>query len=226
MPIKGSAKFIPAYAGFRERNLMKYIKMLGLAAVAAAGLMTFVGVGTASAATLTSPANTVVPVGTLIKAENEGKVVLDPPFGAIECSNSIVEGKVTNAGGVVGGVTQTVKGEIITLDFTVCNATVTVLKKGTLEIHSLGNGNGTLTSNGAEVTVSFVGTHCIYRTGDIFTDTDLGTVTGSATTKGNATFHIKATIPRVGGLSGLFCGSGAEWTGAYKVTSPNPLFID
>jgi hypothetical protein len=205
---------------------MKYIKMLGLAAVAAAALMAFVGAGTASAAKLTSPAGTVVPVGTVIKAENEGKVVLDPPFGAIECSKSIVEGKVTNAGGItiIEGkeVTDTVKGEITTLDFTECNATVTVLKKGTLEIHSLGNGNGTLTSNGAEVTVQFVGTHCIFTT----SNTDLGTVTGSGNTKSNATLDISATIPRTGGSSGIFCGSTAAWTGAYKVTAPNPLFID
>jgi hypothetical protein len=202
---------------------MKYIKMLGLAAVAAAALMAFVGASTASAATLTSPANSVVTVGTEIKAENEGKVILDPPFGAIECSVSTVAGKVTNAGGKTGEeVTHTVSGSIETLTFSSCNATVTVLKKGTLEIHSLGNGNGTLTSSGAEVTVQFFGTHCIFATNN----TDLGTVTGSSTTGKTATLDISATIPRTGGSSGVFCGSTAAWTGAYEVTAPDPLFID
>jgi hypothetical protein len=200
---------------------MKYIKMLGLAAVAAAALMAFVGASTASATQLTGAGGAVLGVGTEIKAENEGKVVLDPPFGAIECSKSSVAGKVTNA----GSSSTTVSGGIETLTFTECNATVTVLKKGTLEIHTQGasnNNNGTLTSNGAEVTVQFVGTHCIFTT----SNTDLGTVTGSGNTKSNATLDISATIPRTGGSSGIFCGSTAAWTGAYKVTAPNPLFID
>jgi hypothetical protein len=209
---------------------MKYIKMLGLAAVAAAALMAFVGASTASATQLTDGSGNVLGVGTEIKAENEGKVILDPPFGAIECSVSNVAGKVTNA----GGSSTTVVGEIETLTFSSCNATVTVLKKGTLEIHTTfestdgtshqktnSDGNGTLTSSGAEVTVQFFGTHCIFATNN----TDLGTVTGSANTGGNATLDISATIPRTGGSSGVFCGSTAAWTGAYKVTAPSPLNI-
>jgi len=199
---------------------MKYIKMLGLAAVAAAALMAFVGAGTASATQLTGAGGAVLGVGTEIKAENEGKVILDPPFGAIECSVSNVAGSVTNA----GSSTTTVSGSIATLTFSSCNATVTVLKKGTLEIHTQSgsaNNNGTLTSSGAEVTVQFLGTHCIFSTNN----TDLGTVTGSATTGGNATLDISATIPRTGGSSGAFCGSTAAWTGAYKVTSPATLNI-
>jgi hypothetical protein len=199
---------------------MKYIKMLGLAAVAAAALMAFMGAGTASAAKLTSPAGTQLLAGTVIKAEAEGHVTLHPPIGSITCAKSSVEGKTTTAGG--GNPTTTVKGEITLLTFTECNATVTVLKKGTLEIHSLGGGNGTLTSSGAEVTVSFSGFHCIFST----SNTDLGTVTGSGVTKSNATLDISATIPRTGGSSGVFCGSTAAWTGAYKVTQPNPLVID
>lgn len=202
---------------------MKYIKMLGLAAVAAAALMAFVGASTASATTLTGTGcvgelEGHCAIGTEIKAENEGKVILDPPFGAIECSVSNVAGKTTTT----GGASETVVGEIETLTFSSCNATVTVLKKGTLEIHSLGSSNGTLTSSGAEVTVQFLGTHCVFSTNN----TDLGTVTGSTTTGGNATLDIKATIPRTGGTSGAFCGSTAAWTGAYKVTSPATLNVD
>jgi hypothetical protein len=36
---------------------------------------------------------------------------------------------------------------------------------------------------------------------------------------------ISATIPRTGGSSGIFCGSTAAWTGAYKVMSPATLNI-
>jgi hypothetical protein len=203
---------------------MKYIKMLGLAAVAAAALMAFVGASTASATQLTSTDGAILKEKDFIHAENEGKVILDPPFGAIECSQSTVSNKITNA----GSSTTTVVGSVEALTFTLCNATVSVLKKGTLEFHTetgtegtKNNNNGTLTSSGAEVTVEFLGTHCIFSTNN----TDLGTVTGSATTGGNATLHISASIPRTGGRSGIFCGSTAAWTGAYKVTSPTPLNI-
>ena len=206
---------------------MKYMKMLGLAAIAAAALMAFVGAGTASATTLTAPHGTLVPVGTVITAEAESKVVLDPPFGTIECSKSHVEGKVTDA----GSATTTVKGSISTLSFSECNATVHVLKTGTLEIHTdpenqPANGNGTLTSSGTEVTVEFFGTHCIFAT----SNTDIGTVTGytNAVTvsKEHATFDISAIIPRTAGRSGAFCGSTAAWTGAYTITTPKKLTVD
>jgi hypothetical protein len=215
---------------------MKYIKMLGLAAVAAAALMALVGAGTASATTLTATGCTGTSsgthgkhcvVGTIITAEAEGKVVLDPPFGAIECSKSHVEAHTTTTGGP--SENETVKASLTTLSFNECNATVTVLKGGTLEIHTqipgTNNGNGTLTSSGAEVTVNFFGTHCIFSTNN----THLGTVTGytaAKTLEHHATFHISATIPRTGGSSGVFCGSTAAWTGAYTITTPKTLHID
>lgn len=209
---------------------MKYVKMLGFAAVAAAALMAFVGTGTASASTLTDGSGTVLGVGTEIKAENTETVTLHPPIGAIECEHSTVAGKVTNAGGTTHivhektkettTITHTVKGDIETLTFTECNATVTVLKKGTLEIHSTAAENdnkGILTSSGAEVTVEFVGFHCIFSTNS----TSIGTVTGGNPAK----LAIEATIPRTGGRSGAFCGTTAQWTGGYEVTAPKPLNI-
>jgi hypothetical protein len=199
---------------------MKYLKMIGLAALAAA-LMAMVVAGSASATTLTGAGGTLLGSGTAIASEAEGTTVLHPPFGDIECNKSTVNGKTTTA----GGSTTTVSGNIEALTFTECNATVTVLTKGTLEIHtqnSTANNNGTLTSSGTEVTVEFFGTHCIFKT----SGTDIGTLTGSGTTGGNATFDIAATIPRTGGRSGAFCGSTAQWTGNYKITNPSVLNVD
>ena len=197
---------------------MKLVKMFGLAVIAAAALMAFVGAGTASATTLTCNGATC-PAGTLITAEAESKVVLHPPFGSIECSKSHVEGKTNNA----GSAAETVNGSISTLSFSECNATVTVLTKGALEIHAIsGTSDGTVTSNGTEVTVEYLGFHCIFKT----SNTDIGRLTGSNTTKTeHATFDISATIPRTGGRSGAFCGSTAQWTGAYKITTPTKLNV-
>ena len=201
---------------------MRYIKMLGLAAIAAAALMAFVGAGSASATELTCN-GVKCPVGTIIHAQTPAgtHATLHPPIGAIEC-NSTVEGTVTDA----GSSTTTVKGTITVLTFTPCTngAVVTVLKKGTLEIHtaSSGGGTGTVTSIGAEVTVQAFGFHCIFGTG---AGVDIGTVTTNTTTPGDATLDIAATIPRTGGSSGVFCGSTAQWTGSYTSTKPTTLVV-
>jgi len=191
---------------------MKYVKTFGLAALAAA-LMAFFAVGTASATIIEKEAGTALPSGTSITAESEGKTELHPPIGSINCLKSHVGGKTTNAGGVGVNVT----GNIESLSFTECNATVNVLANGTLTVAHTSGSNGTLSSTGAEVTVVYLGFHCIFRTNN----TSLGTVTGGT----NATLDISATIPRTGGSSGAFCGSNAAWTGSYKVTTPSPLNI-
>ena len=188
---------------------MKALRLFVLTAMMATAFASL-AVATSSATTLNLAA------GYPISAEAEGTTTLHPPLGEISCEESKLEGKTTNQ----GGPTETVKGTIEALTFTNCNATVTVLKKGTLEIHTSGEGannNGTLTSSGAEVTVSF-GFHCIFSTNN----TSIGTLTGGSP----ATLDIEAEIPRTGGTSGAFCGSSAEWTGAYEVTAPSTLNVD
>ena len=75
---------------------MKYAKMLGLLAVAAAALMAFAGV--ASATTLTSPSGTTYT--STIKATSEGTTTLhNSSLGiAVSCEESTVEGKVEKHG--------------------------------------------------------------------------------------------------------------------------------
>ena len=210
---------------------MKYVKVLCLAAVSAAAMMAWVGAGAASATTLDCN-GAACALNTVIHAENETTVTLHPPIGDIECKKSTVEGKVEN----LGSSTTTASGRIYALTFGECNAVVTPLPIkdtiegkevktfGGLEIHTRtekADNNGTLTSSGSEVTVEFAGFHCIFKT----SSTDIGTVTGSAVTGGNATLDISAKIPRTGGRSGAFCGTEAEWTGSYKADKPASLNV-
>ena len=190
---------------------MKYVKILGLLAVAAAAMMAFAG--TASATTVTSSAGTTP----TIESGAEGHAVLDNPIAKIECASS-VSGKVESHG---SGVTA--KGNIASLTFGSPVGTctndwhVTVVSAGSLEIHSLGNGNGTLTSSGATVEATRFGVNCRYATNN----THIGTVTAGE----HATLHIQASIPFHSGS--FLCGSGAtSWTGSYKVASPTNLSID
>ena len=187
---------------------MKNLRLFALAAVAAAACVAFVA-ASASATELTNGSGEMIAAGSALNAQAEGTTILHPPIGDIECKKSSVAGKTSNT----GSATETVSGSIESLTFTECNATVTVLAKGSLEVHTreaTENGNGTLTSSGTEVTVEFAGFHCIFKT----SSTDIGTVTANG---GNATFDIAATIPRTGGRSGAFCGSAAQWTGSYSV---------
>jgi hypothetical protein len=172
--------------------------------------------------TLTSPAGTTLGAGAKIKAESEGAIEFAGTV-TFNCQKSALEGEVSSA----GGKEATVTGSLSSLSFSECgNHTVSVLKPGSLEIHSLGSGKGTLTSTGAEITVLthgvFLGTrHCIYTTNK----TDIGTITGSSVTGATAALDIgPAQTPQV--ATDATCGENAEWGGSYKVTSPDYLDVD
>jgi hypothetical protein len=168
----------------------------------------------------TSPAGTAYT--STIKAESEGHVVLHsenaPTAFTVECNASldaIIEqhGPSTTAG-----------GKVSSLVFTTCTngATVVVNKPGTQEVHSLENGNGTLTWSGAEITIHVPGLNvkCIYTT----SGTDVGALTGSKNTGATATLDFNSsTIGRTGGS--VFCGTGGFLTGNLKVTTPDYLDI-
>jgi hypothetical protein len=191
---------------------MKYLKMLGLAAVAVASLMTFAA--TASATTLTSPNGTTY-TGNL-QAES-GVLSWDGAFSTITCKNSTLGGTAESH-----GAATTVGVKLSSLTFTECNFPFTVGKPGSLEIHTEGataNGNGTITWSGMELAMhTSVGT-CIFTT----SNTHIGTLTGSDV--GKAQWDINATkIPRTGG--NFLCGSSSTLTGSYTITTPSTLTVD
>ena len=192
---------------------MKYVKILGLLAVAATALMAFAA--TASATTATSNGSTYTEG---IKAANEnGHVKLHNETANIECSSS-VEGTIENHGPSV-----TLEGPITALSFGNCTNgwTVHVKQFGRLTAHTIGSGpNATLTSTETtvEATVPVFGITCSYLTNE----TDIGTLTGSTTTGATATLDISASIPRHSGSA--FCGGATSaWTGNYTVTTPDNL---
>ncbi|HST68080.1 MAG TPA: hypothetical protein VLI94_00290 [Solirubrobacterales bacterium] len=181
---------------------MKYVKMLGLLAIAATALMAFAG--TASA-TLTSPAGTKYGgeiIATSTNSQLDGTV-------DITCTHSEVKGKPSAAGST--------SGTISSLTFTNCSRSVTVTANGSLAIAS----DGTVRSTGARVTVqtTILGfpVHCIYATNN--------TVVGKLTEGvAPAVMHIgSAPIPQEA-TSGL-CGEDAEWTGTYTVKTPATAIV-
>ncbi len=201
---------------------MKYLKMIGLAAIAAAALTAFLGAGTASATVLcetnvTSNCGTGwhVKSGTALNFSAEGSTTLTGPFGEViaTCTGSNVSGNTTNT----GSGNETVKGNITSLTFSGCNRPVHVntATTGTLEVHNIANSdNGTVTSNDTTVSITnvpFLGT-CRFLTNN----TDIGKLTGSLT---QPTFDIAATIPSHNG-----CPSGT-WEGSYVYTGATPFIV-
>jgi hypothetical protein len=187
---------------------MKYIKMLGLLTVAAAAFMAFAG--TASATVLKSGGTTL---GSGTKIESTGtNAVLKAGFATIECAHSEVDGKTSNT----GGASETVEGVLAGLTFTGCNGTVNVLKKGRLITHYTTSMNGTMTSQGAEVTVAIGSTSCTYGTP---TETSIGTVSGGTV----GVLQVSASLQRVAG--GFLCTNPGSWRATYNINSPRPLEV-
>lgn len=199
---------------------MKYVKMLGLAAVAAMALMAFVGAGSASADELCKNATKKEVACEQVNAltsESEGITKLTTTFKTVECKKSAVSGSVSSQ-----GAGKAISGSITTLDFTECNCEVVVLKNGTLSATNIAEtDNGTVTSNGAEVTVfcekTILGNiHCIYST----SNTHLGVLTGGST----AILHAEeAEIPKL--TTSAACAEKSKWDATYKVTSPDSLYV-
>jgi hypothetical protein len=194
---------------------MRFIKTLSLAMVAAAALMAFAGLGTASATVLckeipaagTDCANPY-PAGTKGTGSAETSILLKTSGGTtiVTCTSSTVTGQSVNQ----GSTTETVKSTLTTLTFSNCTTTVTVLSAGTGELHHIaGTNNGTLTTTGTEVTITFLGVSCIFKTNS----TDVGTATGGKP----GTFDLSATIP---GVSGGFCPASGILSGSYIQTEP------
>ena len=219
---------------------MKYVKILGLAAVATAALMAFVGASPASATVLCKEPGTGSTTGTTcpplkaysaeteIHAVSEGSTTYTTgsEFTEITCKKSTVSGKTENE----GSATETVKFKIEKFFLEECSTpngacTMTTITSGTLEIHWIeGTHNGTITVSGTEITSScnsiFGNIHCIYAA----EGKHLGRLTGGVMSEGKATADIESASVNLLSTSGL-CPSEPKWDTKYEITSPKPLYV-
>jgi hypothetical protein len=205
---------------------MKYLKMMGLGAVAALALTAVLGVGSAAAATFlcktsASPCPEHYAIGTTITAALESGTTarLTTNIGAVACKKAMVGGKTT---------TTEAHGEITGLTLAECtdpfgnSCTVKAVNLNyTAKSAAIGGGNGTLTvtpkagaigNPGATVECgSFM--NCTFTSSSITLDVFGGPV---ATILAN-----KEPLNREGGL----CPSESFWDAAYNVSAPTPLYI-
>ncbi|HET7455150.1 MAG TPA: hypothetical protein VFJ76_06485 [Solirubrobacterales bacterium] len=203
---------------------MKHLKMIGLAAVAAAALMAFLGAGTASATVIcknnlnTNACSEPYPVGTKGKASLAAgsSALLETTAGEalVTCTGSVIESSLKNA----GSATTTVESNVSTMSFTGCTREVKVIKGGYAILHHIaGTDNGTLTTVETEVTVNGIfGTSCTYGAG---TGMDVGITVG-----GNpGSMSLNVVFPRTAGS--FLCPADARFTGKYTATEPTNAWV-
>ncbi len=210
---------------------MKYVKMLGLAAVAAMALMAFVGASSASATVLCH--TTTTPCTEKWKTGTEPRFVVRPgtagiwkdTSGAIaaKCPEGELRGTITNP----GSATETVKASIPASGLTWpgvegCIKTVT-LEGGTIEVHAIsGTDNGTVTVSGFKITISILGSSCIYGFGA--ENAVLGTLTGNGS--GSAILDINTLFFKKEG--GIACPLDLTWAEEFIQEKPvgTGLFVE
>jgi hypothetical protein len=214
---------------------MKYLRIFGLAAVAAAATMAFLGAGTASAATTLCTVTETECKGAgnmwgpgqagmekIVAVSQEGTDVTRPtltaPFGNISC-NSELEGPIEMTGGG-SGIETTPTGIATKLTWTECaGGTAETHQKGRIIIHWDSEHNGTVTFENFFVKVTQAGIPCYYSSNGVE-----GTLTG-----GNpAIIHITAE-PKVFDdndktNSSAFCPEKAPWHATYKITN-GPVYV-
>ena len=204
---------------------MKHLKILGLAAVAGMALVAFLGAGSASATVLCKTAVTegchaggwAYPAGTEIDMSLEGTTSTSTTGGTLldTCTEGTLRGETTNT----GSSSETVDWNLSEMWSKNCTKTTDSIVNGALEVHWIsGTDNGTLTVNGTQVTknLGILGS-CTYGPGA--GGTELGTLIGGSP----ATVRVEAVLPKLAG--GATCPPDVVWTGAYAVTSPEPLYI-
>ena len=198
---------------------MRYLKMLGLAAIAAAALTAIAGAGSASATVLCSTTVEPCPAGqkwvnttldwsltpgtSLVQTDTAGNVLNT-------CKESTAKWTMVKSGSAV----ETVTGQDELTSFGACTVATVTLKLANTEIHKIaGTSNGTVTADGVtEITInSPVFGSCIYAVPN-------GASIGDITEGNPAAFHVNAVTKRLGG--GALCPETDKWTATYILTSP------
>jgi hypothetical protein len=207
---------------------MRYLKMLGLVAVAAAVLTALVGAGTASATVLCknnlntekcSEPYAVGTVGTASLPSGSSAIIeeVGPEGEALDvCNGSSVTETLQNA----GSATTTVTGKVAASGITWSNCTFATktISGGEAELHWIsGTDNGALTAKGFEVTINtvFFGT-CVYGLGG--TMKAWGTIVGGAP----GSFTANAIVSKI---SGSMCPTEARVTAKYVNTEPKAGYV-
>ena len=202
-------------------------KILGLAAVAALGLMALVGAGTASATTLSTDAagTNHYTRGTVIdlSLKTGTSEVLEETGGAkiATCTETTIKAKLEDPvvkTGEVQYVSGTwVTGPITEIVWKSCSQPTGLLAPGSLEIMKTGADEGEVVGKNSSVTLSVFGVSCVYGTSA--EGNKIGTIKGGEAPE----LVINAVLPKKEG--GFLCPGSSRWTATFIVTEPHAIHI-
>ncbi|HKF83854.1 MAG TPA: hypothetical protein VKB23_12950 [Solirubrobacterales bacterium] len=203
---------------------MKYLKMLTVAAIAAAALTAVAGAGSASATvlckTLTNPCGSSYPTGTEYHANTvvNNYSLIEWKIGEAEFTEICTKQALAGSSENLGGAAETVRIKLKELTWVECVNEESTLKLPQLEVHYTKEGNGTLVGKGGEFKLRegvFPFSFCTYTLG---TETKIGTLTGGS----EALWEVNAELKRVAGS----CGPATKtWKGRFKFDKPTPLYM-
>jgi hypothetical protein len=196
---------------------MKHLKIIGLAAVAAAALMAFAASSASADVVCTTSGNPCANKITSVVASlsKESANLTDTSGNSFAtCTVGEVKGEITaqgkevNPSGAITSLTWGAKGAG-------CNTTVDTVKNGKLELRTEGGASAVWASE-SEVTLVAFGVSCTYGAGT-------GTKIGTLNTGAGATMTINAIVNKTAGS--FLCPSTAKWNGTYAVTNHSSVFI-
>jgi hypothetical protein len=214
---------------------MKYLKMLGLAAIAATALTALVGAGSASAGVVACTVNTgPCPSGNEYTGAIESHLktgtnaVLSNSVDTVTCTESTMNGEITTATNANNNST----GKITAVNFggckdqngETCTTTVEHLpwhaELTSTEVAGKINGNGkmTVTSGGSG------GPQAKVVCGSFLSCT-FGVESATVDVIGGNPAIIKTTGIEMTHISGFLCPTTATWTAEYSITKPTSLFV-
>lgn len=203
---------------------MKYLKMLGLAVVAAGALAAFAGAGTASATVLCKTTSTPCgekwePNTEIVSVLRSGTTLKISELGGsqtllVTCTESTLKYKTKNWGSSSETVSAGLEGPTF---FGGCvEKKPIVITAGEIEIHHIaGTDNGTVTAKHLEFTIQLpiIGFSCVYTAG---AGIDFGTLKGGASPE----LEVKGAFPKKES-SGAACPPEVLWTGTYGIPQPS-----
>lgn len=183
---------------------MKCLKDLGLAIVSVLSLLAVGAVPASADEVCTNTAVNCAQISTMtISQVGTGVLATTGGTTLVTCNAGDIHLSVKTQGSSV----DPISGEVDTLNFTECTATVTTLANGTFDASTVGT-NGTIAFTGSQVTVHPIfGASCVYGSDAAV---DIGTTSGTS-------FHVTTTLPRSSG--GFTCPADILWTASYDITN-------
>lgn len=201
---------------------MKYLKMVGSAALAAMALMIFAP-GPASATTLDNGWGEALGWGSVIDASLIGGTArIESTSGSVldTCTGGTIQWLITDA----GGAGKAVKGEVAKagLTWSGCTSTTDTTAGGSIEISHTSGANGTVKAGPFEVTINSLGTSCTYGASNKITTpvVHFGTLEG-----GNFPNLKVNTVTEERTEDKFLCPNDVVFNAEYRITTPIGLTV-